>query len=465
VEIFHRKTFETAKWNVWLSQPDAPLTLVIDAIDEGLLRVPNFISYLNAELREAPLKRLQLILVCRTAEWSLAEGGQLISLWETEKADAVFELCPLRQQDAQLAAQAWQVDADQFISEVHGQHITGLAARPITLFFLLGEFKAQGTFPATHSALYQSGCRRLCAEPDPARIAAARFREGSVPFSPSDLHRMAARLAVMVMVCGRSDIKASDTDPEPSDLRLDDISETASDQRLILAALSTALFAGRGQERFGFTHQTFAECLAANGLLGLSLIQVRALLCQKDGNREHVVPQLAETAAWLASMHVDFFQHVMAIEPEVLLRSDVSAIKTERKEALVRALLERAKNEEAFDDDAVRRFYAGLNYPGLPAQLWTYISDRTLNHVVRRMAIQIAGDCKLSQLMTDFLSLLGSESDVSIRDYLAHGLEVVESHVPGMRCRVGDGSQIRGGRGRVHGRGLTELLQQPKHRQ
>jgi hypothetical protein len=423
VEIFHRKTFETAKWNAWLRQSDALLTLVVDAIDEGLLRVPNFISYLTAELKEAPLNRLQLILVCRTAEWSLAEGGQLTALWDTVKAEAVFELCPLRRQDAHLAAKAWQADADRFISEVYTQHVTGLAARPITLLFLLREFKVQGTFPGTHFALYQSGCRRLCEEPDPVRIAAARFREGAALFSPTDFHRMAARLAVMVMVCGKSAINVTDADLGPSDLPLDEISETASDQRLIVSALSTALFTRRSQGRFGFAHQTFAECLAANGLMGMTLIQVRALLCQRDGNLEHVVPQLAETAAWLAAMREDFFQHVMSIEPEVLLRSDVSAIKAEHKEALVRTLLERAKSEEAFDDDAVRRFYAGLDHPGLPAQLWPYISDRKLNHVVRRMGIQVAGDCKLSQLMTDFLNLLGSESDVSIRDYVAHALE------------------------------------------
>lgn len=41
-EVFHRKTFGTAKWKEWLGS-EAPLTLVIDAIDEGLLKVPDFI--------------------------------------------------------------------------------------------------------------------------------------------------------------------------------------------------------------------------------------------------------------------------------------------------------------------------------------------------------------------------------------------------------------------------------------
>src|SRR6516165_3336870 len=43
------------------------------------------------------------------------------------------------------------------------------------------------------------------------------------------------------------------------------------------------------------------------------------------------------------------------------------------------------------------------------------------------------------------------EATVMGDDHQNHrGLEVIESHVPGTRCKVGDGSQIRGSRGRVH---------------
>lgn len=423
-QVFHRKTFHTLKWKSWL-ESDAKLTLVVDGIDEGLMRVPNFIPYLTAELRELPLKRLQLILVCRTAEWSLAAGNQLLGLWEVSDANGVFELCPLRHQDARLAAETWKLDADRFMSEVYAQSVTGLAARPTTLLFLLREFAARGTFPGTHFDLYDSGCKRLCEEHDAKRIAAFHFQQPAPNLFPAaEVHRMATRMAVLMMVCGKSAIRVNGQDDvEPSDLLVEQIAETPSEQHLVYAALSTALFSARGADRFGFAHQTFAECLAAQGLRSLPLIQVRSALCQRDGQVEHVVPQLSETAAWLAAMREDFLEFVIAREPEVILRSDVSRIQARHKEQLVTALLERARSEEAFDEGDMRKFYAGLKHPGLASQLWRYVNDPSLNYVARHMAIGIASDCKLAELMTDFLNLLRSDRDGALRHHLAHSLE------------------------------------------
>lgn len=426
VEIFHRKTFETAKWKGWLAS-DSRLTLVVDGIDEGLMKVPDFIPHLAAELREVPVQRLQLILVCRTTEWSLAAGGQLTKLWGKSEAETVFELCPLRQQDARVAAQEWKVDADAFMSAVHEQQVVGLAARPCTLFFLLRAFKENGSFPGTHFDLYDTGCKRLCEEHDWERTAAFRFHQPQPNrYTAVEVHGMAARIAVLLMVSGKSAVKVRPgEDAEPTDLLLEQIAAVSSERDLVLATLSSALFSARGTDRFGFAHQTFAECLAANALQKLPLIQVKSLLCQRDGPVTHVVPQLAETAAWLAAMRADFLEFLIAHEPEVLLRSDVTRIQDKHKDQLVTSLLERTKNEEAFDERELRRFFAGLKHPGLAQQLWKYISDRSLNWVTRRMAIEIAGHCKLAELMTDFLSLLCSESDGTLRDYLANSLEAL----------------------------------------
>lgn len=401
------------------------LTLVVDGIDEGLIRVPNFIPYLTAELRDLPLQRLQVILVCRTAEWSLAAGNQLLGLWNESDDNAVFELCPLRHQDARLAAQTWKLDADKFMSEVCSQSVSGLASRPTTLMFLLREFSLRGTFPGTHFDLYDSGCKRLCEEHDSKRLAALHYQQPAPnPFPAAEVHQMATQMAVLLMVCGKSSVYVGDKDAtEPTDLLVEQIIDAPSEKHLVYAALSTALFSARGPERFGFAHQTFAECLAAQGLRSLPLIQVRSALCQRDGQVEHVVPQLAETAAWLAAMRDDFLEFVMAREPEVLLRSDVSRIQAQHKEQLVAALLDQAKREEAFDEGDMRKFYAGLKHPSLASQLWPYISDPSLNFVVRRMAIGIAGDCKLSELMTDFLNLLRTDRDGALRHFLAHSLK------------------------------------------
>src|SRR5204863_6817571 len=130
----------------------------------------------------------------------------------------------------------------------------------------------------------------------------------------------------------------------------------------------------------------------------LPLVQIRSLLCARDADAEHIVPQLAETAAWVAGAREELFDHVCGIEPEVLLRSDVSKVQNQRKSALVAAVLEKAKRAELFDERNVGRFFDALKHPGLAAQLGPFITDKSLHTVVRRMAMSIAGDCTEADL-------------------------------------------------------------------
>jgi hypothetical protein len=226
-QVLHRRTVESSKWQAWVKS-DSVLSLVIDGTDEGLIRVPGFISYLVSELWESPVPRLKLILVCRTAEWSLAEGNQLVALWGDRGSQAVFELCPLRQRDAHLAAETWGVDADKFISAVFEQHVPGLAARPTTLFFLLREFAAHGAFPGTHFDLYRAGCKRLCEEHDSTRIATLRLQPTPPQqFAIADINEMAARIAALLMLSGKSAVHVGHADAaEPADLSLDESEKT-----------------------------------------------------------------------------------------------------------------------------------------------------------------------------------------------------------------------------------------------
>lgn len=107
---FARRTFESAAWKEW-QRSSGKLALVVDGVDEGLVKIPGFVSYLAAELASAPIRRLQIVIVCRSAEWPVSEGQQLIGLWESTDKPPIFELCPLRQRDAMQAAETLGVDA------------------------------------------------------------------------------------------------------------------------------------------------------------------------------------------------------------------------------------------------------------------------------------------------------------------------------------------------------------------
>ncbi|HEY5233656.1 MAG TPA: hypothetical protein VIK35_08995 [Verrucomicrobiae bacterium] len=110
---FARRTFESDVWKQWQNST-GKLVLVVDGVDEGLVKILGFVAYLASELRNAPIQRLQIVLACRSAVWPVSEGEQLIGLWGIIEKPPVFELCPLRHRDAVQAAETSGIDAVKF---------------------------------------------------------------------------------------------------------------------------------------------------------------------------------------------------------------------------------------------------------------------------------------------------------------------------------------------------------------
>jgi hypothetical protein len=427
---FNRWTFDSTEWQRWRASTDK-LLLVVDGVDEGLVKIRGFVSYLAALLRNEPIDRLKLILACRSAEWPVNEGPQLISLFGNFEKPPIYELCPLRQCDAELAAEKNGLKPHDFIQSVYQQKVVGMAALPTTLFFLFDEFREGGGFSGTHRQLYERGCERMSREIDARRTEALRqLRKTERVSSPQEIYEAATRLAALLLVCGKSAIhtgQLEDADAS-SDLHISQAADSTLTEDVLRDAIASALFTSRGSSRFGFAHQTFAECLASQFLSRLSLAQIRSTLCARDGQQEHVIPQLAETAAWVAGARVDFFDHLCQIEPEVLLRSDVSKVQNPRKAALVKAVLEKARRAELFDDRNISRFFDALKHPGLAAQLQSFITDKSLHTVVRRMAMNIAGDCKEAALTDVLLAIVhDAAEDQHIREEAAKVLEELVS--------------------------------------
>jgi hypothetical protein len=426
---FKWQTVEAAAWQAWRAGTER-LTLVVDGVDEGLLRIPNFLNDLTALLRNEPLDRLRLILACRTAEWPVETGRALLALWTSKTRECIYELCPLRRKDADDAARAMDCDPKAFLQAVWERKAIALAARPVTLFFLLEEFREHAGLPATHRELYERGTANLAREVDPARLELLRaLRKTEARVSDADRLRAAQRLATLLLLSGRSAVRLSGA-AFSSALEHDLLLDTAGDGSSSITAsaleeaVESALFTSLGERRFGFVHQTFAECLGAQHLALLPTIQLRRLLCQRDVREEHVIPQLAELAAWLAGMHPEFCEHLLRIEPEVLLRSDVAQLQGSLKTRLVAAILKGAKDEKIFDRRGFDRFFDGLKHPGLVDQLRPIIADRNAGYVARRIAFDIASHCRLSELIDDLLALVKNASeDQHLRDRAAYALE------------------------------------------
>ncbi len=322
---------------------DHNLYLYLDSLDEGLLTVNTLANLLVRELKKLAPDRLYVRIACRTAEWPTTLEQGLREHWGDEECK-ISELLPLREKDIREAVRSEGIVEEKFFQELVRRQVGPLAIKPVTLKFLLKRFSSRNELPSTQAELYTEGCQYLCEESNQSRIDSGR--KGTL--STNRRVRVAQRIAAISIFGNRSAVwMGLQSELPEGDVTIDELSsrtEGVEHQRFdvgeeeVRQTLGTGLFNSRGPNRMGWAHQTYAEFLAAKFLLEhyVSFDQKIALI--SDGEKK-VIPQLHETAAWLASMDQDVFRHIMKTDPVVLLRSDVASARHKDKATLVDSLL------------------------------------------------------------------------------------------------------------------------------
>lgn len=407
------KLFQSPEFLSW-SEGDQHLHIFLDSLDECLLRVDTVGALLTEELRAYPVERLFLRIVCRTADWPLSLENDLVDLFGEENT-SVFELAPLTRSDVIEAAKAHGLDSDAFIQDVDRVEAVPLAIKPITLSFLLNSFRHSQGLSSSQTELYAKGCELLCSEPNQRRRDSGMLGI----FGTKQKLVIAARIAAITILSNKyavwTGVDAGDVAEE--DIPLESISGGVEryngtmfevSEASLRETLVTGLFSSRGRNRLGWAHHTYAEYLASWYLnqSGISDKQVLALLKHVGDTEAKVVPQLSETAAWLASMNSEIFSELLRTDPEVLLRSDIFSTDIQLKGALVESLLRSFEEERLLDRSyEISKHYRKLCHPGLASQLRPYICDRSRGVIARRVAIDIAEECRQDVLTGDLVAI------------------------------------------------------------
>jgi hypothetical protein len=326
-----------------------PADLLLDGLDTGLLSIPTLASLLDEAFRQYPRSPdLRVRLTCRSAVWPSPLENSLVDHWG-ETQVGIFELAPLRRQDVAQAAQGEGLDAETFLARIESSHAGALAARPVTLGFLLRLDKEGRPFPATRVDLYREGCERLCAGDNETRLTPGRRGNRT----PSERMTIAARIAAVLCLSNREAVwigPHAEFDRQ-RDCSVNDLvvrafmpGETALEvsQDDLFETLDTGLFWLRGTNRLHFARQSYGEFLAAWYLQNQRLTARRKLDLFRNPGIDGLVPQLHEVTAWCAAMDRDLFRSVLAIHPPVLLASDVATAAPELRATLVDAMLDLA---------------------------------------------------------------------------------------------------------------------------
>lgn len=416
--------FEDPIFRSWVNGKHQ-LHLFLDSLDECLLRIDTVAALVTEEFTKYPVDRLCLRIACRTADWPNSLEESLRRIWGSEVVK-VYELAPLRRVDVVEAAKSHGLDPESFLSELEIKGVIPLAIKPVTLRFLLNTYIRAGHFPSRQADLYSEGCRLLCEETSESRRAAQR----TGALSADQRFAIAARIAALTIFTNRYAIWSSyDAGDVPeADIKISDLCggkenvgghEITVSETVAKEVLSTGLFSSRGPNRMGWAHQTYAEFLAARYLLQrrMTVAQAMSLIVHPGDPDRKLVPQLHETAAWLAGMTPEVFREIMKTDPEVLLRSDVATADVGDRAALVETLLKAYDEERLLDRDfGIQRRYGKLAHPNLAEQLEPFIRDRTKGIIVRRVAVDIAEACELRSLLTALADLaLDPSESLSIR--------------------------------------------------
>ncbi len=423
-ERLERKLFscdEVLKWR----EGKQTLDLFLDSLDEGLLRIDNISRVLLSGLEDLPIGRLRLRIASRPADWPGTLEAGFLGLWRAPDKVKVFELAPLREIDVATAAKLSNVDANLFVDAIVRSDVVPLAIKPVTLDFLIAAFAKGGSLNADRATLYAEGLRRLCEEPDAERRESRITR----PSLTADQRlSIATRFAGVTQLSNRASIWTGATNGiEAEDIELESLvggAENGVEVDLSAAreVLDTGLFSSRGLYKHGWRHLTYAEYLAARYLNNHKLgpERLRQLILHSDGSGK-VIPQLRETAAWLAGMDTQVFEMLVKTDPEVLLRSDVTAASDSNRAQLASALL------KAFElDDAtqtlweLRADFSRLDNPDLVTIVEPYIRDASRPRDARGAAVEMIRACRLTALLEQLVTVaLSSNEALEVRIHAA----------------------------------------------
>ena len=417
----YRRIFESSEVAAW-KEGDTRLCLLLDSLDEAMLRIETVPHVLAEGIKSLPTDRLSVRVACRTAVWPAATLGRtLTGIWG-ESGLGVFELAPLRRRDVVIALAANGIDPNEFIPKLFGAQAVAFAIKPLTLKMLIGFYKRDGRLPTSTGDLYRQGCLALCEEPSDSRRETCRRGH----LNGRQRLRVAGRIAVTTMLRHRFAVwNGPETETPSEDLPAPTVSGAREDGDFptftttdddVLEVLDTGLFTARGERRMGWAHQTYGEFLAANYLVEKG-VPPQTILKALTHPRGGLIPPLAIIGAWAASLNPELRASLIATDPWTLLRGDLSKWAATDLAALVASLLayvEQGRFYEYFF--GVSETYERLKHPGLAAQLRATLTDRARRPITRRSSLAIAERCELKELQRELLeAALDQTEDPMVR--------------------------------------------------
>ena len=209
---FINEVFGSNEINEWLLS-DKHIIIFLDSYDECLLEIKKLPLIIKKQLERFRKisSRLQLRVICRSGNWNNSLHEYLTDFFGKDNI-ALYEIAPLQLIDIELVAKQNDLNETSFIKEIIRKQVQPFAMNPLTLFFLISEYKSNQQIYPTLERIYHEGCKLLCKEQNVARLNI------SANYNLATERKIAigSRIAALMVFCNKSIIDISSTSRKDS---------------------------------------------------------------------------------------------------------------------------------------------------------------------------------------------------------------------------------------------------------
>ncbi|NJA08313.1 hypothetical protein HC024_21675 [Methylococcaceae bacterium WWC4] len=388
------------------------LWILLDSFDECTLPAPGDWLISNFINKVKYPERVFVRITCRPSHWPERLEKAFSERWRSVAESPVesWRLCPLREDDIRIAANLSQINAEEFLNTVTERNVEQLAALPVTLQFMLRLFQ-ENRLRKLRTEIFEQGLELLCEDSPERQITGFKSQ---IP--ASDRFRVATKIALGYVLQGCNSIWLGPRVECPIGLfdarqvSCKEVGQEISDEAVKETLELTGIFARVDGNNFQFASRTFAEFLAAWYIAKSPVPTSQKLKVLLHPDSQRLIPDLHETAAWLAALDADFLIWLVNHEPEAALESDFATLAQADLPTLVDGMLHLATEEQRPSYDWQRLMK--LQYPGLERKLSGVISDSSASFAARALAIRIVNACELQSLGTELAELALNDREV-----------------------------------------------------
>jgi hypothetical protein len=323
--------FTSDKFIDWLSSSKT-LYFYIDSIDECMIQTDNYTVPISIahELSKYKHKvdKLYIRIFCRTNFWVTSYENEFKRIFSNPDDISTFILAPLRKKDVITVLNKMNIEESTFFQKANELEAIPFLIKPLTLILITDNYKRTSEFPKSKYELYEKGCQSLCCEDNFERSKGKSL-------SPEQRLIVASRIAALTLFTNRLIIilKESNFNLAENEINSyefiggkEEINNQSFniDKKSIDETLDSGLFSSLGQEKMIWAHKSYSEFLAAWYLIKKEVKTPQILNLITNSNEEgvKVIPQIKETAGWLASMNDEIFTEILKYSPETIVKSD-----------------------------------------------------------------------------------------------------------------------------------------------